>query len=75
MRAPIINEHDHVTGLLYFPNFEKLFEGQNLTFNKSINKRVLLVGGGYIGSLLVELLLKSNYYVIVCDLFKFGSSL
>ena len=74
LRAPIINEHDHVVGLLYFPNFEKLFGGQNLTFNKSLNKkRILLVGGGgYIGSLLVRLLLKSNYYVIVYDLFKFG---
>ena len=34
---------------------------------------MLVGGGGYIGSLLVRLLLKSNYYVIVYDLFKFGS--
>ncbi len=76
LRAPIINENDQVVGLLYFPNFEKLFEGQNLTFKNSTNKkRVLLVGGGgYIGSLLVRHLLKHNYYVVVYDSFKFGNA-
>lgn len=74
LRAPIINDNHQIVGLMYFPNFEKIFDGQKFSFkNPNNKKKILLVGGGgYIGSLLTRLLLKSKYYVIVYDQFKFG---
>lgn len=74
LRAPIINDNQQIVGLIYFPNFEKIFDGQKFTFNNPYNKKKILLvgGGGYIGSLLTRLLLKSRYYVIVYDQFKFG---
>lgn len=73
LRAPIVNSDNNITGLIYFSNFENLYQGQNLDFKNSKKKRILLVGGaGYIGSVLATMLLKLNYYVIIYDLFKFG---
>ena len=42
---------------------------------KNMNKRVLITGaGGYIGTLLVPLLLKNKFKVVALDRFYFGKT-
>ncbi len=43
---------------------------------KKIKKKILVTGaGGYIGSILVPMLIKKNFFVIAVDKFFFGKTL
>ena len=42
---------------------------------KKIKKKILVTGaGGYIGSILVPMLIKKNFFVIAVDKFFFGKT-
>jgi len=71
-RAPIVDSKNRVKSLLYFKNFDSLYD-KNSNFNSNQRKKIFIVGGaGYIGSILSRLLVKLNYNIVIYDIMKFG---
>jgi len=75
MLVPIVDERNRVVDFLYLPDI--LYEVVGKKSSKDIvsffPEKILIIGGaGYIGSLLVDKLLKEGYRVRVLDLLLYG---
>ncbi|CAB1057785.1 UDP-glucose 4-epimerase (EC [Olavius sp. associated proteobacterium Delta 1] len=73
--APVVDGKSHVVDCIYLPDFfDDMFWKTQITNSRVLPpQKVLVIGGaGYIGSMLVDKLLRMGYLVRVLDLLLYG---